>query len=303
MELALTVAAASAGALDELVREWPPEVRIARVLAIAPDSPTTSKEALDLVRSAFTRDRAATVCAGSSTDLYEFHLFPPPAADGLFWAMNPHAHASDVTSLLETPAAAGDQVRTVLQRHPGALIAISPVTIRPRAWRAVGVHPLHASLLGAAWTLAMAAHLAHAGAASVTFFEQLSDTIAPDGTPYPLFHVLQDLGECAGARVVHGPEGQDAEHGDRGTPATLLLAHGARGTLLAANLSGHPTVLPLPPGFVPEGVRVLDEDTAARAAADPSGFRAQRRTGGRLDSVRLAPFASARLDGHLTQVR
>ena len=89
--------------------------------------------------------------------------------------MNPQAHASDLTSLAETPPAAGEQVRTVRARHPDASATVTPVTLgrglARRRHRRPTPHPLHRSLFGAAWTLAMAAHLAKAGAGSATFFE------------------------------------------------------------------------------------------------------------------------------------
>ena len=133
LELVLLVGPECGAALDSLATLLPPRVGVARILAFAADRPTTSMEALALVRerllTAASRLNAAGV--GSRGDLYEFHLYPPPAAEIICWSMNPQAHASDITSLSETPPAAGEQVRSVRARHRDAFTAITPVTLGP----------------------------------------------------------------------------------------------------------------------------------------------------------------------------
>ena len=118
LEIALAVDKASGPALESLAIRLGNGVRVARILAFAADPPTTTPEALALVRerllltATFTPHRR-----GQPGRLYEFHLYPPPPTELVCWSMNPHAHASDLTSLAETPPAAGEQVRTVRPRH------------------------------------------------------------------------------------------------------------------------------------------------------------------------------------------
>ena len=233
LEIALSVDKASGPALESLAIRLGNGVRVARILVFAADAPTTTPEALALVRERLLRGGSVvySIGAGSQCDLYEFHLYPPPATELVCWPMNPHAHASDLTSIAETPPAAGQQVRTMRRRHPKASAIVTPVTLAPRprpsAPLPADVHPLHRSLFGAAWTLAMAAHLARAGAASVTFFAGLRELgLHQRGGVFPLFHVVADVCECAGGTVLAGDD-DDGRHGH--TPrAPGLRRHVAR---------------------------------------------------------------------------
>jgi hypothetical protein len=281
---------------------------VARLLISAHNRPTTTADALELVRVHLIRKRPdlGPIGAGSRLDLYEFHLYPPPAARLIFWGMNPHAHASDLTSLAETPAAAAAQVHTVRARHPAAATAITPITLRrrPRAPAPTppGVDPLHRSIFGAAWTLGMAAHLAEVGANSATFYEGVEELSSGDGV-FPLLHVLADVCECAGGRVVPmsreaGVAG-DGERSSAGARASLLVERRSGAVLMLANLSPDERSMPIPSAFAPAGVRLLDETTARRAATDWKGFRRDTRSMGRAAVVDLGPFATARLDGEI----
>ena len=299
LELALLVGPECGAALDSLATVLPPGADVARILVFAADRPTTSMAALALVRErllpATPRLNAAGV--GSRGDLYEFHLYPPPAADILCWSMNPQAHASDITSLSETPPAAGEQVRSVRTRHPDAFTAITPVTLGPRPGPSAAPsrepHPLYASLFGAAWTLAVAAHLAEAGAGSATFLEGLRQLGVAGPNVYPLFHVLCDLCDCAGSTVVLAGESTNEA-------ASLLVRRRSGAVLLLANLSRHPRTAPVPPGFAPTSLRVLDQATAWRAGAEWAAFRAERHDAAGMSRVGLGAFATARLDGEMT---
>ncbi|MEO7271451.1 MAG: hypothetical protein ABIX28_06790 [Vicinamibacterales bacterium] len=299
LELALLVGPECGAALESLARLLPPGVVVARILPFAADRPTTTVEVLALVRERLLSRRPGLDAAGTGSrrDLYELHLYPPPAADIICWAMNPQAHASDITSLSETPPAAGEQVRSVRARHPDAFTAVTPITLGPR-WRPSAPpprepHPLYASLFGAAWTLAVAAHLARAGAGSATFLEGLQELAVAGPNVSPLFHVLCDLCDCAGGTVALAGES---------TPdvTSLLVRRGPGAVLLLANLSRRPCTAPLPPGFAPASLRVLDQATAWRAGADGVGLRAERHAAAGVSSVQLGPFGTARLDGEIT---
>jgi D-apionolactonase len=308
LEIALHVSPDCGAHLDRLTELLPRELPVARLLISAHNRPTTTADALELVRVHLIRKRPdlGPIGAGSRLDLYEFHLYPPPAARLIFWGMNPHAHASDLTSLAETPAAAAAQVRTVRARHPAAATAITPITLRrrPRAPAPTppGVDPLHRSLFGAAWTLGMAAHLAEVGANSATFYEGVEELSSGDGV-FPLLHVLADVCECAGGRVVPmsreaGVAG-DGERSSAGARASLLVERRSGAVLMLANLSPDECSMPIPSAFAPAGVRLLDETTARRAATDWKGFRRDTRSMGRAAVVDLGPFATARLDGEI----
>ncbi|MPZ20666.1 MAG: hypothetical protein GEV06_22560 [Luteitalea sp.] len=303
LELALDVAPASGPVLDALAGLLPADLRLARLLVFAADRPTTSAEVLALVRDRLLARRPdlGSPGVGSRMDLYQFHLVPPPQAELLCWSMNPHAHASDLTSLAETPPAAGDQVRSVRARHRNAWTAVTPVTLGPRARGSLPppptAHPLHACLFGGAWTLAVAAHLATAGVDSVTFLESVRELGSATGT-HPLFHVLADLRECFGGRLTLQPAVADGEEPDAG--AALLVGRDAsRAVLLLANLTGSRRHVPLPASFEADHVRILDIDTAERAGRDRAGFRREHghQPAGR--TLALNAFATARVDGRL----
>jgi hypothetical protein len=301
LEIALVVDKASGPALDSFARRLGDGVRVARILVFAADDPTTTPEVLALVREHLRRAGSAAypIGAGSRRDLYEFHLYPPPAIDLVCWSINPHVHASDLTSIAETPPAAAQQVRTMRRRHPEALAIVTPVTLAPRprpsAPPPADVHPLHRSLFGAAWTLAIAAHLARAGAASVTFFERLRELgLSQRGGVFPLFHVIADVCECAGGTVLAGDDDDDEAN-----TATLLVRRDSGAVWLAANLSRDRRIVRVPENLMPASMRVLDCETAVRAAADPLGFRTARRPAAGALTIELPPFATARVDGEV----
>jgi hypothetical protein len=310
LEIALQVGPDSGPALECLATLLPHGRAVARVLTFARERPTTTAAAFAWVRAHLieTRPDLGPVGTGSRADLYELHLYPPPPADLLCWPMNPHAHASDLTSLAETPPAAAAQVQSVRARHPSVLTAITPITLRPRVRGSTapppGAHPLHRSLFGAAWTLAMAAHLARSGADSGTFYEGLEElTSAGDGV-FPLLHVLADICECAPGTVLPtqleaGAATTCGERDCSDEEAVLLVRRGSDAVLLLANLSLHPRSVRIPATFAPAGIRVLDENTMRRAAIDWSGFRREKSSVRGRASIELGAFATARLDGEL----
>ena len=198
LEAAIDLTIASGAELQSLRGELATDVSLARVLVYAAGSPSTTSDVLQLAREQLgVSSSVPEIGVGTRMDLYQIHLFPPPESPLLNWTMNPQAHSWDVTSLSETPSAAGEQVRTVLGRHRDAHVAVGPVTLGPREWEAgkdAAVHPLYGSHFAAAWTLAMIKHLAEAGASSVTLFNRL-DVVASDT---PLSAILPALCLSAG---------------------------------------------------------------------------------------------------------
>jgi hypothetical protein len=113
---------------------------------------------------------------------------------------------------------------------------------------------------------------------------------------FPLYHVLADAGEFAGAEVLPSVSSHPLAF-----DGLALRKHGTL-RLLLANLTGQAqdvTIRGLPPEVV---VRILDEDAFERATLlDPVGFHQLPGepwlTKGAELAIRLRPYAYARIDG------
>jgi hypothetical protein len=282
LELALDVGSDPGGALRALAEALPAGQPVARVIVFGAGLFVTTPAALDAVREELYgfRPDLGPLVSGSRLDLYQVHLFDPPRADATCWGMHPQAHATDATSIAETPVAAGHQLRTLRIRRPGP-IAISVVRLHK-----VLADPRQVSLLGAAWTLAVLAELVAQGADSITIY----DTIGPRGVMaedvvFPLFHVIADVAELAagpGTDILRPAEG-----------VTGLLT---RRAVLLANLSREPRTVTLPDGCRPASIRLLDAASARSAMTAPDTFRAHTTKASDASVVTLPPFATARLD-------
>jgi D-apionolactonase len=297
LEIAVHVGERSGAPLHQ-ISNLLPAGSVARWLVFAADRMATTPGALSMVREHLMRSRPAAeaVGTGANGDLYQFHLHPPPAADFFCWGMNPHAHASDLTSLAETPPAAADQVRSLARRLPGARIALTPITLQPRGAAVIDPDPLHGSLFGAAWTLALAASVADAGLWSATFYHRL-DAIAPaTGRVSPLYHVLADLAECAGAPIV-----PLVPREDWGWVMTRSGAGSA--VLLIANLARETAEVRLPIGFTARRIRILDLRTRVEAIERPEAFRAASHMEISGEALAVPAFGTARVDGVLIGAR
>jgi D-apionolactonase len=263
---------------------------------------------------------AATFAGGTDQWFTELNRQRPDldGLDAIAYSVTATVHADDDTSVMETPTAQGDTVRSARALSNGLPVLVGPVTIRPRFWPfgsfgagdlPFQVDPRQCSLFGAAWTLASAKHLAEAGAGAVTYFETTGwrgtvETEAgpprPDlfpsraGTAFPLYHVLADLAEWKEGDIVEA---------DSSAPLAVE-ALGIRGRdglhVLLANLTAEPQRCSLGPLDVSEvALRVLDEATVEHALDDPEAFRATRErrpiASGRLE-LELGPYSVVRLD-------
>ena len=168
------------------------------------------------------------------------------------------------------------------------------------------------SLFGAAWTLGSIAALAGAGADGLTYY----DTVGPAGviespagspapaeffsrpdTPYPLAVVLADAARLAGGRVCR------VTGADPARVAAIAVRQPDRTTVLLANLTAGAcevgVVLPAAAAAAPATLRILDEHTAERAAADLPSFLLTgpqvTSTGGTV-MLTLNPYGTARLE-------
>jgi hypothetical protein len=297
LEIAVHVGERSAASLHQISNLLPPG-SVARWLVFAADRMATTPGALSMVREHLmpSRPAAEAVGTGANGDLYQFHLQPPPAADFFCWGMNPHAHASDLTSLAETPPAAADQVRSLARRFPGVRIAVTPITLQPRGAAVIDPDPLHGSLFGAAWTLALAASVANVGLWSTTFYHRVDAIVPATGHVSPLYHVLADLAECAGAPIVPlvPREGRGWVMTRRGVGAAVLLI---------ANLARETAEVRLPIGFTARRIRILDLRTHVKAVEQAEAFRGTTHTEISGETLALPAFGTARVDGVLNGAR
>ena len=260
---------------------------VARVLAFTIGHDTTQPATLDAVRAWRARHAAHAHPSRSPpappSDLARIHLAPAPlvAADAVCWAMHPQAHATDLTTIAETPDGARDQVRTVKQRFPGL-----PLAITATFGRHGQPDPRAGSLFAAGWTLALLAALGEAGADSVTLAEAWPD--GDDLAALPVMHVLAALAAVRDATLRPVVSTLDAVR-------AVAFERDDRVTLFVANLAPRDCDLALPPAHDAWTAWMLDADTplgggAATALIDGE---ASIVASGRLS---LGPCAIARLE-------
>jgi hypothetical protein len=241
IELALHLPADGAAATAALARIDLPGADVVRVLAFTTGHDTTQPATLAAVR-AWLRGlgRAATpIATGTPSDLARIHLAPSPlvSGDAVCWAMDPQAHATDLTTIAETPDGARDQVRSVRRRHPGV-----PVAVAASFGRHGQPDPRIGSLFAAGWALALIGALGEAGADSVTLLDDPGAEATPSSSP--LLGVLAALAPYAGARVrpIDSP---------LHTLRALWIEAAAHDVLFVANLAPRAFAVTLPEGHGP----------------------------------------------------
>lgn len=329
LEAALHVTDAAGAELRQLVQEagraQPP---IGSWLLFHEGEKSTSEKWMQLAREIL-KGYDPAIPFGSGTDCFftELNRGRPPAEliDVAVWSINPQVHAFDNESLAETLAAQATNVETARQFIAGCRIAVSPVTLRMRFNpNATGPQPEPApgelppqvdvrqmSLFGAGWTLGSLKYLAESGADSVTYYETTgwcgvmetgngsplpAKFGSTPGAVFPLYHVLADVGEFAGGRVIAS------------TSSALLQADGlvlerdGRRRLMLANLSPHCQYVRVQNPGLGEYVRLkrLDQTTAEAAMTAPEAYRREPgllvQTAGDVLEVALLPYAVVRVD-------
>ena len=280
---------------------------------------TTPPGLVPLARSYLeTEDRQVLFGGGTNRYFTELNRARPPAEelDVVCYSFNPQVHTFDDDSLMETPEGQAWTVRTAQQFAQGRPIAISPITLRPRAGGSAPpgelppqVDPRQATLFCAAWTVASVAALAASGAHSATFYETtgwlgVMETARgcplPDKFPskpatvFPVYHVLADLGEFARGEVV--PVSVE----DPLAVAVLAVQKRGRTRLLGANLTDLPQVLRLENIPAMASLLRLNDKNIRQASRAPEVFRAAAPevltgSGGVLE-LQLAPYEVVRLD-------
>jgi D-apionolactonase len=327
LELTLFLGEQQASELARLA-EALARIDLARVL-VAPEGArsatpdeTTPPELVRLVREGL---GLTGVPVAGGTDMYfcEVNRTRPEmsAMDGLFWSVNPQVHAFDDVSLVETPEAQGEQVRTALEITGGKPAFVSPITLkrrynvnatvaeaeRPGDELPDPVDPRQASLLGAVWTAASLKYLVETGASAATYYETTGwrGVIQGDEPPplpeqfpgragetFPLYHVLADVAGWRGSEVLSC---------ESTSPLRLvgLAVRGREGThLLVANLTPeavNATVSGLAGAVF---LRRLNVPSAKQALFDAERFRATREPVPAADELRLAlePYETVRID-------
>jgi len=163
------------------------------------------------------------------------------ASDAVAFSVNPQVHAFDNDSLMETPDAQAETVRSAVALSGERPVWVSPVTLKPRFnpnTTADAETPLpdvrQKSLFAAAWTVASLAKLARSGAAGITYFQAVGPNGLMDANGvFPVYSVLEWVGAFADGTTlpvtVSRPD----------TIAALSLSQGRRTRLLLANLTAY----------------------------------------------------------------
>jgi D-apionolactonase len=295
---------------------------VARWLVFHRGEKTTSDRWLTLARTALA-DYNDEAPVGGGTNVYFTELNRSrPAIDALdlvAYSVNPQVHAFDNASLVETLAAQAVTATSARQFCGDRPLAVTPVTLQPRFNpNATGPEPepgpgelppqvdrRQMSLFGAGWTLGSLKYLAESGeVSSITYYETtgwrgVMETANGSPLPtqfqsipggvFPLYHVLADVGEFAGGEVIPLVSAQPL------VAEGLLLRKEGQERLLLANLTDQPQTISL--GGLGAGghVRLLDEDNAETAMADPDRFR-DTQAASQGASIPLKPYAYACLD-------
>lgn len=288
--------------------------------------PVTSERSITLARQHL-REYDTTTLFGGGTNSYfaDLNRARPPAEalDIVCYSINPQVHAFDNASLAEACAGIAATVQTAADFAAGKPIAVTPITLKPRfnpvatgpqPELAAGelppeVDPRQMSLFGAAWTLASLRYLSESGAASATFYETTGwrgVIELPGGSPlperfrsiagavFPLYHVLADAGEFAGAQVI-ATSTSDPLRLDG-----LALRRDGLLRVLVASLSARSQPVLVRGLGAQARVRIMDETNAEAAMRWPERFRAQAAapiaTNGGTLALELRPYALVLID-------
>jgi hypothetical protein len=287
LELALHLPADAQAAARALTRLDAAGLDVARVLAFTIGHDTTQPATLAALRAWRARQpnaAAIPIATGTASDLARIHLAQPPlvAGDAVCWAMDPQAHAIDLTSIAETPDGARDQVRSIKARHGGR-----PVAIAASFGRQGRPDPRIESLFAAAWVLAMVAALGEAGAESVTWLDPWPDG---DGAgARPITHVLAALSPLRDAPLRPVIATLD-------TVRAIRSERAGRAVLFVANLAPRTCQVALPGSSASWTTWRLDADTPASARAAGTALVDPRLAEATTARLVLGPCAIARLE-------
>ncbi|MGH9846167.1 MAG: hypothetical protein ACREEM_46290, partial [Blastocatellia bacterium] len=254
---------------------------------------------------------AARIGAGTNLYFTELNRDRPAesVADVICYSINPQVHATDEDTLVESLAAQSATVESARRFTGNAPLAITPVTLRPRfnphaaneeAGSQSGMRPgalpdalpgavdvRQMSLFAAAWTLGSLKYLAESGVESVTYYETTgwrgvmeTEQGSPEpelfpslpGSVFPLWSVLAEVGEFAGAEVIRTISSEPLK------VISLALRRAEKLRLMLANLSGEPQSVWIDRIEKAAQVRRLNEGNLPSAISTPKKFRGQSLT-------------------------
>ena len=287
---------------------------VVRLLVYAEDAEVTPGALVAHARTSL-RSSIGDAPVGGGTNVYFAELNReaafPPSFEVIAYPVTPQVHSDDDLSLVETPLAQADTVRSARLLAPHASIAVTPITLKPRFNPDApdpGDAPATAdalpetvdarqmSLINAAWTLASVGRLGEAGAVSATYFETIGwrgllelDPLPPRegafpsvaGMLFPVYHALAEVAPLSGLELLecHSSDPLELEAIQIAAPPWTLV--------LVANLTPRGTMIELgPAGRHPE-VRRLNADTIRRHLFAIDGLRDRWATLGGGGSVTL----------------
>jgi D-apionolactonase len=297
---------------------------VARVLAFGAGEEASSPRTVDAARAVAGDMPDTPVVAGTNIYFNELNRHRPPLgrAGGLAWSVNPQIHAFDELSLMENLQAQPDTVATARWFAPGALLFVTPITLRPRfnavastdeEFRTGGlpweVDPRQPSLFAAAWTLGSAAGLARAGADGLTYYDTTGErgvVAGPEGTAYPgMFHAIPDMAYplalvLSDLCALRGRPLRAVSHTGPAGLAALAAGTPDGTSLLVANLTRETrTVHVTAPGAANGRARILDAAGYQAATTGPARFLGAwtaRPAAADGAVLTLGPYAVARWD-------
>ena len=211
----------------------------------------------------------------------------PRTLDRVAFALNPQVHARDDATLVENLGSLDRIARTIRSFADGAEVAITPVTLRPRAdpsppaWRKRGERPFtddprQETAFAAGWTLGFLASAARAGIASVTFYELVGPRgVLAEGRAFPVCDALADVAALGAAEVADARSRRPER-----AQVLALRAPGGRTSVFLANVT-------------PEAHPVRVEGLAGRVRRAKLGQPEGEECG---NELQLAPHEVARLD-------
>ncbi len=269
----------------------------------------------------------AKIGAGTNAYFTELNRERPPTEllDGVCYSMNPQVHAFDNASLVETLETQAQTVESARQFIGDLPLAVTPITLQPRFNpNATGPEPelgadqlpsqvdvRQMSLLGGGWTLGSLKYLSESGVDSLTYYETtgwrgVMETAkgcplpqrfrSIPGGVFPLYHVLADVGEFVGGKVI--PSKSSAPLSVDG----MALCKDGHIRILLANLGPEPVQVRLVCPNLTEQmwIKKLDETNVDQAMRSPESFRSDKGSLTKTEAselrLNLLPFAIVRID-------
>jgi hypothetical protein len=303
------------------------QVLVRRVLVYRADAESTPGADVAAARAALAA-LPSGIPFGGGTDLNfaELNRTRPDVAamDAIAFPINPQVHAADEDSMVETAEGVRAVIQTARSFAAGRPVVVSPISLRPRfnpdepdmpegpaATLPGNADPRQLSLFGACWALVTMKALAEEGAHATTWFEttgprgvidggtaQPGSSLFPahPGLVFPLYHVLRDVCEFAGAPLL-------ACSGDPLRASAIAVRRGDRSAILVANLRPEASAIEvrLPRQLRRSGVTIrrMNTMTAAAAMLSPESFRGEGQAQpvhGSTLRLELLPYEYSRLD-------